>query len=336
VLSRFGRLPYLMKVLAAAAPLSLQVHPTQRQAQLGYAAEESAAVPRDAPHRRYKDPHHKPEMVVAVTDFEALCGLRAAEDAHRIMVGLDVAHPRWRPTLSALADGNVGAVFADLVRRPDAELVSAVAQAAHRRRDAGCEHDPEDETVLELAAAYPGDPGVVLSLLLNRVTLAPGQALFLPAGNVHAYLHGTAIEVMASSDNVLRCGLTPKFVDVDELLSVVSLSPVAVPWVQPRHEGGIAQYRPEAAEFSLDVATIDGRCDGLPGAGPRIVLALTGSVRLIASSGAVDVGRGDSVFVSDADGPLSATGQGRVAIAAVPGLLSTRRQASVSVTASAT
>ncbi|PID53551.1 MAG: mannose-6-phosphate isomerase, class I [Micrococcales bacterium] len=322
---RFRRLPYLLKVLAAAQPLSLQVHPSDQQAQAGFAAEEAAGVPRDARHRRYKDPYHKPEMLIAVTEFEALCGLRRPEDAFRVMSGLEVDHPRWQVLLAALrtGTGGIGTVFRDLLRDPDPTLVHPLARAAHARRTTGSAHDAAYTTVIDLATAFPDDMGVALSLLLNRVTLAPGEALFLPAGNVHAYLHGTAVEIMASSDNVLRCGLTSKFVDVEELLRIVDFTPLPVPWVRPLQmaTGGQAQvlrYAPAVDEFGIDMLQVAGTCTAPSLTGPRILLVLDGGLLVSTQHGSTHVGRGGSVFVADDEGPITVSGSGRAVLASVP------------------
>ncbi|MEE2046703.1 mannose-6-phosphate isomerase, class I, partial [Nocardiopsis tropica] len=232
---RFGaRLPFLLKFLAAEAPLSLQVHPDATRARAGFDAEERAGIPLDAPHRNYRDPHHKPELLLALEPFEALCGFRepAATGAElrgltcelAVLLRADLAVPDTHAALRAaltrlltLPDGSRERLLDEFV----AEWSASGPRGAH------------GDIVADLAVRYPGDPGAVASLLLNRVTLGPGQALFLPAGNLHAYLQGTAVEVMASSDNVLRAGLTAKHVDAPELLDVVDFSVLPIPYARP-------------------------------------------------------------------------------------------------------
>lgn len=328
-LERFGdRLPYLLKLLAADQALSLQVHPTSARAAEGFAEEEQAGVPKDARERRYKDPYHKPEMVVAVTEFHALCGLRPVEDTLALLQSLDVDHPGADELLRVLDQDDESVALRtafDFLLGSDVDapgLVDALEQACRARLDA----DPigrfgeVEATTIELARQYPGDPGVAVSLLLNRVTLEPGEALFLPAGNVHAYLAGTAIEVMATSDNVVRAGLTPKYVDVPELMAVVEFTPQAVPYVRPDVDGAVHRYRPDVPEFELMVVVgteADGSDAVLPETGPRIALCLRGGATLATGTEKLDLARGESAFVPAADGPLAVSGGGTVVVATV-------------------
>lgn len=221
-MERFGtRLPYLLKYLAAEAPLSLQVHPDAARARSGYEAEERAGIPVDAPHRNYRDPHHKPELLLALEPFEALCGFREPDEIVSDLTGLNSALARGLRKDLSLADTHAAlrAGLTRLLTLPEDERSLLIGDFVHEWSRAD-RSGPHAETVGHLAARYPDDPGAVASLLLNRITLWPGQALFLPAGNLHAYLRGTAIEVMAGSDNVLRAGLTGKHVDTPELLDV--------------------------------------------------------------------------------------------------------------------
>src|SRR4029453_2410384 len=219
-------LPFLMKVLAAERPLSLQAHPTNEQAQAGFAAEEAAGVPRDDPTRTFKDPFHKPELLLALTPFEALCGFRPVEESLHCLAKLQV--PELKPTIAALARGGLRAAIPQLIAlspETSSVLVSGGAKAPPRFLSA---HDPEFintyRWAASLAETYPGDPGVVISLMCNHLKLAPGEAVFLPAGNLHAYLSGAGVEVMASSDNVLRGGLTGKYVDLAALIEVLDFT----------------------------------------------------------------------------------------------------------------
>ncbi|RIK05401.1 MAG: mannose-6-phosphate isomerase, class I, partial [Acidobacteria bacterium] len=217
-----GRMPFLLKVLAAEQPLSLQAHPSRAQAREGFARENAAGIPLDAPHRNYRDDNHKPEMVVALSRFEALAGFRPPAETVEFLRDLGVSEVT--PYASELGDNldatGLRALFTAWMTLPTKSLVGltdAVLTGCGRYLEA--RSGSEDEftaaarTALELGLAYPEDPGVLASLLLNRVSMEPGDALFLPAGNLHAYLRGTAVEIMASSDNVLRGGLTSKHVD---------------------------------------------------------------------------------------------------------------------------
>ena len=295
VVERFGvRLPFLMKLLAAAQPLSLQAHPDPVQAEQGYAAEEAAGVARDAPGRNYKDRYHKPEILVAVEEFDALCGFRDPVVSADVLAALGV--PALKSTVDALGQPDPGTALRDavsgLMRLPDedrAALVDAVVAAA--RSSGGA------PLAVELADRYPGDIGVVVALLLNRVRLAPGQAVWMPAGNLHAYLYGTGVEVMAASDNVLRGGLTPKHVDVPELLRVLRFEVLADPVVPPEPAGpGLVTWPVPAAEFSVYRAEPDGRTVELPGSGPRILLCVAGEVRADDGVSTVTLNGGQAAF----------------------------------------
>ncbi len=329
VRSRFGDgLPYLLKIIAAERPLSLQVHPNIEQARAGFAAEEVRGVPLDAPHRNYRDRNHKPELVYALSRFDALCGFRAPRRAAELVATLDAP---LAERLSAVlagqpsADG-LRAAFTELLTpasRPSADEVAQVVEACARRLRSGSPSPRADRTVVRLAEAYPGDPGVVTSLLLNPVTLEPGEALFVPAGGVHAYLRGTAVELMASSDNVLRAGLTPKHVDVTELLGCVDY--VAAPPIRiapERFHGASRVYYAPVDDFELSITTLtdeDDDAQHLPGRGPRILLCLDGEVTVIATGdGTVTLRRGEAVFAPASDGPLTARGAGTVVQADVP------------------
>jgi mannose-6-phosphate isomerase len=238
-----GELPFLLKILAAGSPLSLQAHPTTAQAQEGFARENAAGIPLDAPHRNYKDPFAKPEMIYALSDeFRALCGFRPVAVTRQV---LDAARPGLLPELRT--DADIPAVFAWLLSGdPDAAAVVEEVSALAREADGD-----SWRTVRGLVEAYPGDPGIAISLLLHTVVLRRGEALYLPAGNIHAYQSGLGIELMGASDNVLRCGLTPKHVDVAELLRIVDFAPVEDPRLVPSSVDGLTVFAPEGAGWQL-------------------------------------------------------------------------------------
>jgi mannose-6-phosphate isomerase len=312
MVARFGgRLPFLMKLLAADAPLSLQAHPDAGQAAAGFAAEEAAGVPRDAPHRRYVDPYHKPELLVAVSTFRALCGFREPAATAELLAGLKV--PALDPVVGALGEGDLAAAVRWLLGHPEpGELVAGVAEAADAPALVG-----------ELAAAYPRDVGVVVALLLNHVTLRPGEAIFMPAGNLHAYLHGTGVEIMAASDNVLRGGLTPKHVDVPELLRVLRFEPLAEPVRRPERVGpGVVTWRVPVAEFALYRVRLDAAVPRveLPVAGPRAVLCLAGEVEVDDGVARVTLRTGSVAFGGATGAPVVLAGAGEAYLAAVGAL----------------
>jgi mannose-6-phosphate isomerase len=306
-------LPFLLKVLAAAHPLSLQAHPTLGQAAEGFARENALGIPLDAAHRNYKDALHKPELIYALSEsFRALCGFRDVSETRASIERLqsvapgDSALAGWLGRLQT--DADLRATFEWLLSGGGDvdELVASVVEGA-----AKLEGD-NFTLVTELAAEYPGDPGIVISLMLNLVTLSPGEVLYLPAGNIHAYVEGLGIELMASSDNVLRGGLTPKHVDVPELLSVLDFSPVEVPYLAPETPApGVFVYRPDVTDFVLTVVHATAAPVTISAAGPAIALCTAGSVHL----NDYELPRGTAVFVTADDSITTVSGDGTVFIA---------------------
>lgn len=245
--------PFLLKVLAAASPLSLQAHPTTEQAEAGFAHEDERGIPIDAPNRSYKDPFAKPEIIVAVSRFEALSGLRDHDAAVQAVRAVLAADDTVRPFMRRL-EGSLQSTIAWLLS--DDPEVQGVVQAISSAVTQIAEIDaPAADTVRRLSEHYPGDPGIAVSLLLNRVTLEPGEALFLPAGNMHAYLEGLGIELMGPSDNVLRAGLTSKHVDAGELLKVADFTTLHDPRMSREQLPGATRYAPDAA---FELRHVDG------------------------------------------------------------------------------
>jgi mannose-6-phosphate isomerase len=321
VCDRFGEeLPFLFKVLAAAEPLSIQAHPSQLQARAGWQRENETGVPVDAPHRNYRDPNHKPELVCALTPFVALQGFRAAADIVRNLRGLAIAQVAEALDRLAHEPGPAAlrAVFAGLLTL-DAEEMRPVL-----RRAATVTMRPGDRAwawVGKLLERYPGDIGALAPLYLNLVTLSPGEALYLPAGELHAYLEGTALEIMANSDNVLRGGLTPKHVDVQELLGTLvfeSRAPQVLEAVATAP--GERVYHTPAREFEL--AVLEARPDRAFVAEFRqeveVLLGLEGNAVLVAGDARWPLDRGRSVLVAAALATYRIEGQGKVARARVP------------------
>ncbi|THA70224.1 mannose-6-phosphate isomerase, class I [Streptomyces sp. A0642] len=292
---KFGpRLPFLLKLLAAGAPLSLQVHPDLAQARQGYADEERRSVPIDAPHRTYKDANHKPELICALTPFDGLCGFRRPAEAAEAMEGLgvDSLKPyadllRAQPEEAALRE-----VLTAILTADPAEMAETVAAAAAAAERIGGAYAP----YARIAHHFPGDAGVIAAMLLNYVQLQPGEALFLGAGVPHAYLAGLGVEIMANSDNVLRCGLTPKHIDVPELLRIVRfeatepgiLRPEASPSGEELYETPVDEFRLSRFDLSPGAAPVD-----LTVPTPQILLCTAGTPK----AGELGLGPGQSVFV---------------------------------------
>jgi mannose-6-phosphate isomerase len=310
-MARFdGRLPYLLKILAAAQPLSLQAHPDERQAAAGYSAEEAAGLARDAPTRNYVDAYHKPELLVAVEEFDALCGFRDPRDSAAVFESLSL--PALDPLVSTLRAGDVAhrlrTAVETLMAWPAADrpgLVSAVVASGH-------------PLAARLGRIYPDDMGVLVALLLNEVRLRPDEAVFMPAGNLHAYLTGFGVEIMAASDNVLRGGLTPKRVDPAELLSVLRYEVLVDPVVRPVSVApGVVGWPAPVAEFALIKADVSGVLT-LPGTGPRILVCLNGTARLRAGADERPIAAGESVFVDAGEPAVEVASAGAVIFQAAP------------------
>jgi mannose-6-phosphate isomerase len=316
VIDRFGqRLPFLLKVLAPEAPLSLQAHPDAEQARAGYAAE---VTDPELTHRNYVDPYHKPELLVAVSAFQALCGFRDPLLSADLLDAFGV--PALDPVVDALRAGTDG--LREAVRTllgwpvPDrAALVAAVvaAEVPEQYARAG-------ELVRGLAGRYPTDPGVLVALLLNHVSLAPGEAIWMPAGNLHAYLYGAGVEILAASDNVLRGGLTPKHVDVPELLRVLRFEALVDPVVPPVPVApGVVTWPVPVDDFALHGVRLDEAVGSARIAlrGPRIALCLVGEVTVADGAGSARLGPGQSAVGPADGGPLTVSGTGEVYVASV-------------------
>ena len=241
-----GTLPYLLKVLAAAEPLSLQTHPNLDQARAGFEREQQAGLALADPQRTYRDRSPKPEILCALTPFDALCGFRPVDQTLALLATIG---------LTDLVDvlGAVGLeATVQRLYRGELDLAEIVHTCTHSTH-------PQARLVADLARRYPGDPSVAVTLFLHRVTLAPGEAIFLGPGNLHAYLHGMGVELMSASDNVVRAGLTVKHIDVDEVLRVVSFEPVADPRTIPvETEAGRWRYDTPATPFRLWRWELDG------------------------------------------------------------------------------
>lgn len=376
VTESFGqRLPFLLKLLASAEPLSLQAHPTKKQAEEGFARENAEGIPLEDPERNYKDDNHKPELIVALTDFYAMAGFRPVDEtlelfaalgcpeldryATLLQAGVDNdAHgadvpaatgaaghePAAEAAAEAVADApgagegsesesgesesgesdDYRALFTTWITIPAAtrkELISAIIAAGHKLIE---QAGPDDwkagvmQAVIDINDQYPGDIGVLGALLLNHIRLAPGEAIYLDAGQLHAYVSGLGVEIMASSDNVLRGGLTPKYVDVPELVKVLNFAATADPRVP-----AVDRCTPErcrgAHEWNYPVPVADfnlSRCELQVGDsidieldGPAIFLCTSGTVQLDGASSeqAAELKPAEAVWVPASDKAVTIT-----------------------------
>lgn len=354
--------PFLLKVLAADRPLSIQTHPTAERAAAGYVAEEAAGIPLDSPQRSYVDTHHKPELIVALSSFSALCGFRPYAEAKEELCTLrDVLERLPAAPSPADEDGGSAAgetpdgeppltplfVFDRLVTfldhedysgaldyvlrsgREDCAQAAAAVNALFSRRARQAPRPSTGlpaktlDTLTRVSRSFPGDPGILVTLLMNRVDLGPGEALHLPAGNLHAYLYGLGVEVMANSDNVLRGGLTDKHVDVEELLAVTQCEVLPVPRCPAEPAGpGRYSYRPPFEEFQLKRIEFPqaGGPVRLQPAPPAVLLCTSGELTLSDDAGQeLTLGAGESALLTEGDGVVvSADGQAQ-AFLALPG-----------------
>ena len=311
--ARFGSLPFLFKVLCAEKALSIQVHPSKAQAEAGFAKEEAAGIPIKAGNRNYKDPNHKPELVFALTPYQAMNGFRAI------------------PAILALFERVKLATIADLVAALAANQHEAGLQhffhqllilTGPRKEDAlagllayAAAHQDEETFALvtSLAAQYPGDVGLFSPLLLNVVTLQPGQAMYLDACTPHAYVRGTGLEIMANSDNVLRAGLTPKYIDVAELLDCTRClaKPDDQILLSPRMEGAVQHYDVPVPDFTFSVYPAGEHA--LTTASAEILFAIDGTVILQQGKQSLRLEKGQSAFIPAATGSYQLLAEGRVA-----------------------
>jgi mannose-6-phosphate isomerase len=324
--ARFGgRLPFLLKVLAADKALSIQVHPSREQAEAGYREETARGLAPGYKSRNYVDDWPKPEILCALTRFEVLAGMRTTADAAALLGALRVRELEPLAADLAGAAGRAGAdtALTEALRailtwpaEGRAALVAAVTAGCERVAAGHGEYAATAAATVRIAGDHPGDLGIVASLLLRYQVLRPGDAVFLPAGGLHSYLRGTGVELLANSDNVVRAGLTPKHIDVPELLRLVDPA-AAVPVIEPRPDGaGVLAYASPAPEFRLYRAEPGPADVTLPGGGgPRIVLCTEGAGLLRAGPGTLRLARGESCYLSAAEETVTGSGPASLFIA---------------------
>ncbi len=294
----YGRaLPFLFKILAADAPLSIQCHPSKEQAQAGFAREEAAGIRSDAPNRNYRDANHKPELIVALEEFWALKGFRDPKEIISLFTRARLHSAKPLLELLAKEDG-LRAFYAQLLA-----LTSEKTRILLSELNSGLNQLPEAEArwSKELLARYPDDQSTTSALILRLVRLSAGEGLFVGAGELHAYLSGTGLEIMANSDNVLRGGLTPKHVDPAELLRVLRFEYTPLEILHAEGVGPIGHYHTPCDEFTLSRLTLGvgeeaGYMPKLPCA--QIWLCLGAGAELVWRGGSMSIERGDAVFVT--------------------------------------
>ncbi|WP_298129411.1 mannose-6-phosphate isomerase, class I [Micropruina sp.] len=314
----FGeQLPYLMKLLSARHALSLQAHPSREQAIDGFARETRAGIPLDSPERTYKDSWPKPEILIALDEFHTLAGFRNPHETAALFAGLGVAEELESvigPLTERKGPAAMAEVFLDVLSldEPRRRLVNETVAAAMHHRDDGGEVGEFARTALELDAVFPADPGILAALLMNRLLLAPGEALFVPAGMMHAHLRGTGVEIMANSDNVIRGGLTSKHIDVSELVAVVDFDPWLPEVLLPRQtRRGVFKYETPCSEFEAWQMSVDSETGPVrvPGRGSaRILLVTEGHCLLDDGHSRLELPRGRAAFLSAEERDVYASG----------------------------
>ncbi|WP_171832087.1 mannose-6-phosphate isomerase, class I [Oceanispirochaeta sp. M1] len=318
VLRRFGNLPYLFKFLAAGEPLSIQAHPNKKQAEEGFDRENKKAVPLDAFNRNYKDDNHKPEIVCAITDYWAMKGFRRPDEIKKYFGGfcpedlLSVLLPAGKGEEAALKH-----FFITLMNLEDSQKESLLGAALSW---CGKQDDDACRWVLKLQDKYPGDISVLAPLYLNTLCLKPGEALYLPAGELHAYLQGFGMELMANSDNVLRGGLTAKFMDLEELEKTLLFESVPVKRIVPeKQDDGSEIYRTASKEFELVYIDCRSKSISIKRSYPVSILAvLEGNIRISEGEETLELKAGESCFLT-AESPVRLIeGPGKAFIARVP------------------
>lgn len=321
-----GDLPFMLKILAADRPLSLQVHPDENLAREGFRAEEAQGIPLDAPHRVFKDPHPKPEMVLALSTFDTLVGFRPTAEILRVLGALPTDLTRHLADDLRCDPGFAGIVR--LVERlvtdpPTPEQVNEVVRWCVVGLDQRLDVKRALQTAVEVNEHHRGDVGVIISLFLNRLTLQPGEAAYLGTGIIHAHLRGMCLEVMVSSDNVMRAGLTSKHLDPQGLVRCLAEGMSKVARVEPVQFGESTDlFVPGRREFALSMTQVSGAdVDGvhLPDEGRRIIVCTGGEVEVVNAAGdRLLLRRGDAVFADGDDGAVAALGTGEVAQAYTP------------------
>jgi mannose-6-phosphate isomerase len=326
VYRNFGGLPFLFKLLAAGSSLSIQAHPDKKTAEEGFQREEEAGIPRDAGNRNYKDDNHKPEIIMALTTFSAMIGFRPLRDILGNFKELGIPGDKLpEKMMENLSRGTPRAMkeFLSRLLTSDEDVTSRILDAAFSRtEDADTSWEPlQCKWVRRLSNQFPGDIGVIAPLFLNVVELNPGEALYQPARALHAYLEGFGVELMANSDNVLRGGLTPKNIDVPELIRVLDFQPTVPGVLLPgdADENGWNHFNTPAREFALAVSNLSEKSSTrIPAStGPAVILVLDGKIVIDDGTSLLEMNRGESAFVPWKSPDLFVRGEGRVSLASV-------------------
>ncbi|MCE6966388.1 mannose-6-phosphate isomerase [Leclercia sp. UBA5958] len=309
---RFGELPFLFKVLCAAQPLSIQVHPNKQASEIGFAKENAAGIPIDAAERNYKDPNHKPELVFALTPFLAMNAFREFSEIVSLLQPVAGAHTAIAHFLENPNAEGLSQLFASLLNMQGEEKAHALAVLAAALNS---QQGEPWETIRLIAQFYPDDSGLFSPLLLNVVKLNPGEAMFLFAETPHAYLQGVALEVMANSDNVLRAGLTPKYIDIPELVANVKFEakPAAELLTQPVKNGAELDFPIPVDDFAFALHDLSRNETAIAQQSAAILFCVEGEAILSQGEQRLVLKPGESAIISASEPPVSVSGVGRLA-----------------------
>ena len=312
VAKRFGELPFLFKVLCAAQPLSIQVHPNKHNSEIGFAKENAAGIPMDAAERNYKDPNHKPELVFALTPFVAMNAFREFSEIVSLLQPVSGAHTAIAHFLQEPNAERLSQLFASLLNMQGDEKSRALAVL---KAALNSQQGEPWQTIRVISEFYPDDSGLFSPLLLNVVKLNPGEAMFLFAETPHAYLQGVALEVMANSDNVLRAGLTPKYIDIPELVANVKF--VAKPADQllttlVKH-GAELDFPIPVEDFAFSLHDLSAQETAISQQSAAILFCVEGEAVLSKGEQRLVLKPGESAFIGADESPVNASGVGRLA-----------------------
>ena len=312
VAQRFGELPFLFKVLCADQPLSIQVHPNKQASEIGFAKENAAGIPIDAAERNYKDPNHKPELVFALTPFLAMNAFREFSEIVSLLQPVAGAHKAIAHFLENPNADALSQLFASLLNMQGEEKSHALAVL---KATLDSQHGEPWETIRLISAFYPDDSGLFSPLLLNVVKLNPGEAMFLFAETPHAYLQGVALEVMANSENVLRAGLTPKYIDIPELVANVKFvaKPAAELLTQPVKNGAELDFPIPVEDFAFSLHDLSQTETTIAQESAAILFCVEGEATLHKGEQHLVLKPGESAFVAANESPVSVSGTGRLA-----------------------
>ncbi len=312
VADRFGELPFLFKVLCADQPLSIQVHPNKQASEAGFAKENAAGIPLDAAERNYKDPNHKPELVFALTPFLAMNAFREFSEIVSLLQPVAGAHSAIAHFLEKTDAERLSHLFASLLNMQGEEKSRALAVL---KAALNSQQGEPWQTIRVISEFYPDDSGLFSPLLLNVVKLEPGEAMFLFAETPHAYLKGVALEVMANSDNVLRAGLTPKYIDIPELVANVKFvaKPAAELLTQPVKNGAELDFPIPVEDFAFSLHELSSAESALAQQSAAILFCVEGEAVVSKGDERLVLKPGESAFIAASDSPVNVSGVGRLA-----------------------